>query len=196
MLFTAEYWRSSAEKLKSTKYLALIGLFIACKVVASFVSIRVSENLYVSISFLFTSVEGAIIGPVAGMVSGAITDVVVNSRGYSFFPGYTLSAMLGVFVYAIFLYRRKITIAKLAAAKAVNNYFVNVLLGSLWSAMMMSKGYIFYATQSLIKNSILLPFEILALTALFNMLVPTLVRQKLIIPQDPLPLKLFAKKDQ
>ena len=199
MLFTAEYWRSSAEKLKSTKYLALIGLFIACKVVASFVSIRVSENLYVSISFLFTSVEGAIIGPVAGMVSGAITDVVgymVNSRGYSFFPGYTLSAMLGVFVYAIFLYRRKITIAKLAAAKAVNNYFVNVLLGSLWSAMMMSKGYIFYATQSLIKNSILLPFEILALTALFNMLVPTLVRQKLIIPQDPLPLKLVAKKDQ
>lgn len=197
-MFTKDYWKSSAEKLKSTKYLALIGLFIACKVIASFISIRVSENLYVSISFLFTSVEGAIIGPVAGMVSGAVTDVVgymVNSRGYSFFPGYTLSAMLGLFVYAIFLYRQKITIVRIAAAKAIVNYGVNVLLGSVWSAMMMSKGYIFYATQSLIKNSILLPFEIIALVALFNVLIPTLVRQKLIIPQDPLPIKLFAKKE-
>jgi hypothetical protein len=61
--------------------------------------------------------------------------------------------------------------------------------------MMMSKGYIYYATQSLIKNSILLPFEIIALIALFNMIIPTLQRQKLIIPQDPLPLKLFAKKE-
>lgn len=197
-MFTKDYWKSSAEKLKSTKYLALIGLFIACKVIASFISIRVSENLYVSISFLFTSVEGAIIGPVAGMVSGAVTDVVgymVNSRGYSFFPGYTLSAMLGLFVYAIFLYRQKITIVRIAAAKAIVNYGVNVLLGSVWSAMMMSKGYIFYATQSLIKNSILLPFEIIALVALFNVLIPTLVRQKLIIPQDPLPIRLFAKKE-
>jgi len=197
-MFTKDYWKSSAEKLKSTKYLALIGLFIACKVIASFISIRVSENLYVSISFLFTSVEGAIIGPVAGMVSGAVTDVVgymVNSRGYSFFPGYTLSAMLGLFVYAIFLYRQKITIVRIAAAKAIVNYGVNVLLGSVWSAMMMSKGYIFYATQSLIKNSILLPFEIIALVALFNVLIPTLVRQKLIIPQDPLPVKLIAKKE-
>ncbi len=197
-MFTKDYWKSSAEKLKSTKYLALIGLFIACKVIVSFISIRVSENLYVSISFLFTSVEGAIIGPVAGMVSGAVTDVVgymVNSRGYSFFPGYTLSAMLGLFVYAIFLYRQKITIVRIAAAKAIVNYGVNVLLGSVWSAMMMSKGYIFYATQSLIKNSILLPFEIIALVALFNMLIPTLVRQKLIIPQDPLPIRLFAKKE-
>lgn len=190
MFFTKEYWKSSAEKLRSTKYLAIIGLFIAMKVVISFVSIRVSENLYVSLSFLFTSVEGAIIGPVASLVSGAITDVVgymVNSRGYSFFPGYTLSAMLGVTIYALFLYRRKITIAKLAAAKFINNYFVNVALGSVWSAMMMSKGYIYY--------SILLPFEIIALVALFNMIIPTLQRQKLIVPQDPLPLKLFAKKE-
>ncbi|MDO4415885.1 MAG: folate family ECF transporter S component [Erysipelotrichaceae bacterium] len=198
MLFSKEYWKSSAVKLKNTRYLTIIGLFIACKVAASFVSIRVSENLYVSISFLFTSVEGAIIGPVASLVSGAVTDVVgymINSRGYSFFPGYTLSAMLGVTIYALFLYRRKITILKLALAKTINNYCVNVALGSLWSAMMMSKGYIFYATQSLIKNSILLPFEIIALVALFNMLIPTLQRQKLIIQQDPLPLKLFAKKE-
>jgi hypothetical protein len=54
----------------------------------------------------------------------------------------------------------------------------------------------YYAAQSLVKNSILLPFEIIALTALFNMLIPTLVKQRLIIPQDPLPLKLIEKKKQ
>jgi ECF transporter S component (folate family) len=199
MIFSKSYWQSSAKKLKETKYLAIIGLFVAVKVAASFVSIRVSENLYVSPSFLFTSVEGAIIGPAAAIVSGAVTDVVgymMNSRGYSFFPGYTLSAILGVMTYALFLYQRKITILRLALAKTVCNYGINVGLGSLWSAMMLSKGYMYYAAQSLVKNSILLPFEIIALTALFNMLIPTLVKQRLIIPQDPLPLKLIEKKKQ
>ena len=129
----------------------------------------------------------------AGLVSGAVTDIVsflLNSKGYAFFPGYTLSAMLGMFVFGIFLYKKRITIIRLFAAKFCINYLVNAALGSVWSAMMMSKGYIYYLGQSLIKNTILLPIEVTILVLLFNLLIPLLERKNFIIKQDPLPIKL------
>ena len=192
-MFNKEYWLSSANKLKDTKYLTLMALFIALKVMAEvFFDVKIAENLFISLSFIFASVEACIIGPVAGLVSGAVTDIVsflLNSKGYAFFPGYTLSAMLGMFVFGIFLYRQKITILRLFLAKLCINLFVNALLGSVWSAMMMSKGYIYYFTQSIIKNSILLPIEVTILVLLFNLLIPVLERKNLIIKQEALPIK-------
>ncbi len=188
-----DFWISSIQKLKDTKYLAIMALFIALKVVANFVMIPVSENLFVGISFLFSAVEASIIGPLAALVSGAITDIVafmLDSKGYPFFPGYTLSEILGIFIYALFFYRQKITVLKICLAKFLVNAGVNALLGSLWSTMLMSKGYWFYFTQSAIKNAILLPIEVFALTLLFNALIPLLTRRKLIEPQDsPISLK-------
>ena len=191
-MFTKDYWRSSSEKLRDIKYLTLMALFIAMKVVAGFISIKVSENLFVSFSFIFTAVEAAIFGPVAAIVSAFVTDIVsflLDSKGYAFFPGYTLSAMLASFIYAIFLYRQKITIWRIAVAKFLVNYLVNVTIGSIWSMMIMSKGYIYYFTQSIIKNTILLPFEIIVLVLLFNLLIPYLEKHNWIIKQNPLPLK-------
>ena len=193
-MFNKEYWVSSFEKLKDVKYLTIMALFIALKVMAEvFFDIKVAENLFISLSFIFASVEACIIGPVAGLVSGAVTDIVsflLNSKGYAFFPGYTLSAMLGLFVFGIFLYKKRITIIRLFAAKFCINYLVNAALGSVWSAMMMSKGYIYYLGQSLIKNTILLPIEVTILVLLFNLLIPLLERKNFIIKQDPLPIKL------
>ncbi|NCB34255.1 MAG: hypothetical protein EOM64_10360 [Erysipelotrichia bacterium] len=62
----------------------------------------------------------------------------------------------------------------------MTNYLINVLLGSCWSAMLYSKGYYYYFAKSLVKNTILLPFEVAALYALFKLLMPYLRKKKLI----------------
>ena len=133
-----------------------------------------------------------IIGPIAALVSAFVTDIVsfmLDSKGYAFFAGYTLSEMLGSFIYALFFYLSRIHIVKIISAKTIVNYLVNVTIGSIWSMMIMSKGYFYYFTQSIIKNTILLPIEIIMLVLLFNLLLPILERKKLIISQDKLPLK-------
>ena len=191
-MFSKEYWKSSADKLKSVRYLALIAAFTAMKCIVSGIYIPVGENLRIGISFLFTTVEAAIIGPVAAMLSGAVTDIVSFMIWPSgpFFFGYTLSSICGGLVYALFLYRRRITVLRLFGAKFVVNYAVNVLMGSVWSAMLYSKGYIYYAGKSLIKNTLMLPVEVILLTAVFNILLPVLTSRKLITaPQDKLPVK-------
>ena len=181
-MFKKDYWTSSAAKLRSTKFLAVMAIMIAMKVVISAWYIPVGENLRIHVTFFITAIEGCILGPVAAAVSGGITDVLsfmIHPTG-PFFFGYTLSSIAGSFIYGLLFYRTKVTLPRIIAAKALVNYLVNVLLGSLWSAMMFSKGYIFYATQSVIKNTLLLPLEIIALYAVFRIVLPILQHRQMI----------------
>lgn len=191
-MFTKEYWKSSTDKLKSTKYLALMAAFIAMKVILSGIYIPISENLHIGVSFLVIAIEASILGPVSGMVSGFVTDILsfaIFPSG-AFFFGYTLTAMLGELIYALFLYRQKITILKIALAKIITNYLLNVAIGSIWSSMLYGNVYLYYAAKSLIKNTLLLPFEILGLVVLFNLLLPFLKKQKFHESDTPIPLVL------
>jgi ECF transporter S component (folate family) len=191
MVLAKDFWSSSANNLKSVKYLAIMAIFIALKTIMSGIYIPVAENLRIGISFTVVALEASIIGPVAGMLSGAITDIVgfMMFPSGPFFAGYTLSAVVNLLLYSLFLYRQKITILKLFMAKFSVSLISNVMLGSLWSAMLYSKGYIYYLTNSVIKNTILLPIEVIVLVLIFNLMIPILEKRKLITPQDPLPIK-------
>ncbi len=180
-MFSKEYWQSSAEKLKSVRYLSIMGMMIALKICLSGVYFPVGENLHISITFIIVAIEASILGPVSGMVSGAITDIVsfmIHPDG-PFFAGYVLTAMLGEFIYGLFFYQKKVSLKNIIPAKIVMNYFVNVLIGSLWSSMLYSKGYIYYMTKSTIKNTTMLPIEIAVLFIAFKMVSPILEKKRL-----------------
>ncbi len=180
-MFNKSYWKSSAEKLKSTKYLAVMAMMIALKIVLSGFYFPIGENLHLSITFIFVAIEASILGPACGMVSGAITDLVsfmIHPDG-PFFIGYVLTAMLGELVYGLFFYQKEVTLKNIIPAKLVNNYFVNVLIGSLWSSILYSKGYIYYMSKSLIKNTIMLPIEVMVLFICFKLVTPILKSRNL-----------------
>ncbi len=184
-MLTKEYWKSSAEKLRSTRYLAMIATMVAMKIVLSYFTIPISESLRITLGFLITTLEGAILGPVSAAVSGMVTDLVgfaIHPTG-PFFFGYTLSAMLGPFIYGLYFYRQKVTLPRIILAKATVNYFVNVLIGSLWTATLYSRGYVYYATASLIKNTTMLPIEVALIFLVFKAVGPYLESRGLIVPQ-------------
>lgn len=169
-------WKSSASHLKDVRYLSIMAVFIAIKVIIGSAYIPLSESLQIKFSFLAICVEASIIGPVAGMVSGMVTDLIgfMVAPSGPFFPGYTLSAMLTELVYASFLYHKPLSIARITLAKAVNNYVVNVCIGSIWSSMLYGNLYIYYFLRSIVKNTLLLPVEVILLILLFNLLGRTL----------------------
>ena len=161
--FSPAYWRSACGELKQLKRLVFAALICALGVVIGALFISVGDNLRVKFTFLVFSVGAAVYGPVLSVLVGAMSDIL----GYllfpsgTYFPGYTLSAILGGLIYGLFLYRKKITVLRLFGAKFLVNYLVNVALGSLWSQMIYGKGYLYYMTTSLIKNSVLLPLEVI-----------------------------------
>ena len=121
------------------------------------------------------------------IVFGAAEDSLsffLSSGGYPYFPGYMLTTITGCMIYALFFYRAKITWRRIILAKLLTN-IQNVLLGALWSAILYSKGYLYYLTQSAVKNALYLPLQILLLGFLLQAVLPVMQRQRWLPEQLP-----------
>ena len=176
--FSAAYWRCAAEDFRSLRSLVFAALMIAACIVLSKFSIPIYAGLKISFGFLARALCALVCGPVTALVFGAAEDTLsffLSSSGDPYFPGYMLTTMLGTFIYALFLYRTRVTVLRIFLAKLCTN-IMNVFLGSLWSAILYGKGYLYYMTNSMIKNILMLPVQTLMLVVLFGALVPVLYR--------------------
>ena len=181
------YWRSAAGELKDLRRLVFMALMIAACIVLSHCSIRLGESLSLSVTFLARALCSLVCGPLAVIVFGAAEDTLsffLSSGGYPYFPGYMLTTITGCMIYALFFYRAKITWRRIILAKLLTN-IQNVLLGALWSAILYSKGYLYYLTQSAVKNALYLPLQILLLGFLLQAVLPVMQRQRWLPEQLP-----------
>lgn len=183
--FSPAYWRCAAGELSNIRILAVAALFMALDFVISSMFIPVGENLRIYFSFFVKALGCMIYGPVVGLVTGFAGDILgyfVHPNG-AFFPGYTLTSMLSALTYALFFYRTKITVLKIFCCKLFINVFINIGLGSLWSAMQFGKGFYYYLAKSTVKNFLLLPLEVALLVLFFRMMLPVVERMKLAPPR-------------
>lgn len=181
------YWTDSVKEFSQPKKLAFAGLMLALSVVlqAFTVPIDAGGTLKMQFTFFISALSGVVCGPLLSLIRGAAADVIgffVFPSGYAFFPGYTLSAMLGATTYSLFFWKRKISFASVFFAKAVNNVLINAALGSVWTYILYSakKAYLVYFGLSFVKNILLLPLEVLVIVLLFRALLPVLFRMKMI----------------
>lgn len=182
--FSAGYWRDAFAELKDLRKLTFAALMIAMCIMLSYVpSVPLYGGSKITWGFLARSVCALVCGPVLGVVFGFAEDILsfflTGGGGYPFFPGYTLTTMLGVLIYSLFFYRAKLSIRRVFLAKLLTN-IENVLLGALWMAILSGKAWYFTAGTSAVKNLICLPFQTLLLVLLFTALMPVLRRAKLV----------------
>lgn len=177
-IFSPAYWQEAWAQIKNLRQLTFAALVCALSVVAGGFFITVGDNLRIYFTFFITAVGCSVYGPVLGLMTAAVTDTLnyVLFPAGAYFPGYLLSEIAGALIYSLFLYRRKITVFRLFGAKFLVNYLVNVGLGCLWNQILYGKGYLYYMVKSLIKNSLLLPIEVMAMAALFSLLLPVFSR--------------------
>lgn len=173
-----EYWRSAVAEFKNTRSLVTAALLCALCIIVEKFDIPIIYNvLTVSFTFIVVSLCSLLTGPVVAIPCGIITDLVgVIGTGYTCFFGYTLSAVAAAVIYALFLYRKKLSFERIFLSRFVVDIFVNVLLGSVWRVMMMNGPYLAYVTIAGIKNLLLLPFEVIVLVLFFNAILPALSR--------------------
>ena len=185
--FSRAFWRDAAKELRDLKKLAFAALMIAmCIILSHIPSVPLFGGAKITWGFLARSVCAMVCGPVLGLLFGFAEDILsfflTGGGGYPFFPGYTLTTMLGVFIYALFFYRQKITLRRVFFAKLLTN-IQNVVLGALWMAILSGKAFYVTAAGSAIKNLIMLPAQTLLLAALLSALVPLLSRAGLVAKQ-------------
>jgi ECF transporter S component (folate family) len=193
--FSAGYWHDAVSDAKKVRTLVMSALMIAaCVALGRIPSIRVTTGVSIGWGFLARATCAMIGGPINALVFGLAEDTIsylLNPSG-PYFPGYALTTMLGTMVYALFLYRTKVTIWRIFLAKLCNNV-INVFLGSLWSTILYSKGYFYYVGTRVVTNGIMLPIQTVMLTVLFAALIPSLIHLDL-MPSGSNGLKPRRKK--
>jgi len=173
-------------EVRDLRKLLFSALMIAlCIVLAQVPSVPLFGGAKVTWGFLARSVCAWVCGPVLGLLFAFAEDILsfflTGGGGYPFFPGYTLTTMLGVLTYALFLYRAPLRVWRIFCAKLVTNV-QNVVLGALWIAILNSNGRFsleaWYASASLsaVKNLIMLPVQTVLLVLLLRALQPALQR--------------------
>ena len=182
--FSRGFWASAARDFTDLRKLVLAGILLALSVALQLFTIPLAPGLKIQITFLASAVSGVVLGPWLAFLRGAASDIIgffVANTGGAFYFGYTLSAALGAMVYSLMFYRQRMSYSRVFGAKLIINLFVNAMLGSVWSMQLYgSKTYGGYFAISLAKNLVLLPFEIVVLCLLMNVLMPSLAKLRLI----------------
>ena len=181
---TPAYWADARAQLKNVRMLTLAGIITAASIVLeSFPIYLLDTSLKIYFSFLVISLGCYVYGPAVGILVGFANDTLgflISSFGEPYFPGYLITAMLSGLIYGTLLYRQRITVLRLVVVRLIINYGSNVLLGSVWKAMLYGKGYYYYFTTGLIKNTTMLPIEVLLMVLMFQLALPALARSGLL----------------
>ncbi|MBQ4574205.1 MAG: folate family ECF transporter S component [Clostridia bacterium] len=186
--FTPTYWKTAAYELKSIRMLVVAAILIAMRVALKSIYIPVGESLNITIGFFVNALGAMIFGPVVAVLGAAVSDTIgalltSASQGPYFFP-FIFVEILGSLLFALFLYRTKLTPARVILSRfAVTlgcNLILNPLILSLYYQMVLDKNYTIFSIPRVIKNLVLFPAESLLLVIFLSAMLPVLKALKLI----------------
>ena len=178
-------FKDSALELRSTRNLVLCAMMAALSIVLSYTtSFYITPEIKIGFSGLPNRLVDFMFGPVVGCIFGGLMDVIkffIKPDG-AFFPGYTLTAMVGGLIYGIFYYRLQIkqpqltketgwpkvkawilanitSILLIFIANVLVKCICNIGLNTLWSSMFTGKAWIALLPTRVLKNLIQIPTD-------------------------------------
>lgn len=114
--------------------LVLLGVVVAMKVVLEQFSFG-PAMVKVGLGFIGSVLLGSLFGPIWGAAGGGISDLVSSAifgNQGGFFIGFTLSAMIGPFIYGLFFYQKPLKIWRIIVATLLVTLIVNIGMNTMW----------------------------------------------------------------
>ncbi|RMC49195.1 folate family ECF transporter S component [Lactobacillus sp. ESL0225] len=123
--------------------LILLGIIVAMKIILERFTIGTSLA-HIGLGFIGSVLLGYMFGPVWGAAGGGIADLVSSAlfgNQGGFFIGFTLSAMVGPFIYGLFFYQKPVKIWRIVVAVLLVSIIVNVGMNTLWLHLLYNVDY-------------------------------------------------------
>ena len=177
-----EYWYTAANVLRNTRMLVFAALITALRVAVKAINIPLAANLELSFDCYVNALGSVIYGPVAALLVGAVSDTlgcILFPSGAYFFP-FILVEMSSGFIFALFFWKRRITVGRSLWAKFTVNFVCNILLTSLimkWYYAVLygaEKAYPLINLVRIAKSLVLFPLEGMLITLIFERILPIL----------------------
>ncbi len=184
--FSKAYWLDAVLELTDLRMLVVAALMIAIRLILkTALYIPLAPNLKINTAFFANALGAMIFGPVIASICAVITDVLgflLNPDGF-YFPPLVLTEVAGSLIFALFLYRAKVTPVRVMLSRFAICLGVNVLLNTplmIWyySVFYPDSTYIL-TIPAIIKNLFSFPLESVALTLFLSILVPITTRMGL-----------------
>lgn len=191
--FSAAYWCDAAAELRSTRILVFAALMIALRLAMKLIAIPLAPGLKINTAFIANAVGAMVFGPVTAALCAVVTDVLgylMHPEGV-YFPPFLLTEVAGSVLFALFLYRAKITPVRVMLSRFSICLFVNILLQTpimIWYFRLFMDGAPYVLTvPGMVKNLFLFPIESVVLTLILSAVLPLTDRMGLTFSgSDPL----------
>ncbi len=184
--FSRDYWRSAVQELKKPRMLVFAALMIALRVALKPVGFNLGPGMRINTAFVVNALGAMTFGPVMAMAAAAVSDTIgclLFPTGPYFFP-FIFVEIAGSLIFALFLYRAKVTPTRVILSRFCIDFFVNILLNApimaLYYHLFLGKSYAMFQLPHIIKNLCMFPVESFFLTLFLAVMLPILYRSHLI----------------
>lgn len=187
--FSKAYWRDAALELKDTRVLVFAALMIALRVAMKGLYIPLGPTLKINTAFFINALGAMVFGPVVACLAAIVSDflgyILWPQVGPYFLP-YVLIEIAGSMIFALFLYRTKVTPTRVILSRFCIDFFVNIVLNApityLFYKMMLGKSYVMFQIPHIVKNLAMFPVESVLLTLFLSAMIPITNRMRLTYP--------------
>lgn len=187
--FSKAYWRDAALEMKDTRMLVFAALMIALRVAMKGLYIPLGPTLKINSAFFVNALGAMVFGPVVAALAAIVSDVL----GYILWPQvgpyflpYVLIEIAGSMIFALFLYRAKVTPTRVILSRFCIDFFVNIVLNApityLFYKMVMGKSYVMFQIPHILKNLAMFPVESVLLTLFLSAMIPITNRMRMTYP--------------
>ena len=180
--FSKAYWRDAAMELKDIRILVFAALMIALRVALKSLGIPIAADLKINIAFFINALGAMVFGPVVAILAAAVSDTLgclLFPTGVYFFP-FIFIEIAGSLVFALFLYRTRVTATRVILSRFCVDFFVNIVLNAPIMAwyyqVVLNKSYAFFQLPRILKNLALFPLESVLLILFLMVMIPLAYR--------------------
>ncbi len=198
-ILSGAYWREAARVFKDVRMLVFAALMVALRVTVKMIDIPLAAGLNITLDCYINSLGSLVYGPLMGLLAGAVSDTIgcmVAPSGAYFLP-FMFVEMSSSFIFALFFWRRNLSVSRVLAAKFTVNFICNIILTSLF---MKWNYYFYYGIEKaeaysvingvrIVKNLIMFPLEAMLITLLIGALAPALRSMRLLTTENDLQLR-------
>lgn len=167
--FSRDYWRCATREFTNYKALVFAAVIVAMRIMIKSVKIIIAPGLSFGFDFLINSAGSMIYGPVVALLVGAISDTIgaiLFPVGPYFFP-FIVVEMLSGFIFALYLYRAKLSPIRIILSRLtviiICNLLINPAIMTWNNYLFYGSGYEFITLARVIKNVALFPAESIVL---------------------------------
>ena len=165
-----------------TRKLVFMALMVATNIIlVRLIGINVSPNLRIDFGYLSNVMAGMVLGPVLGGLTAGMSDilgVIISGQIGTYFPLFTVNAVLYGVTYGIFFYKKELTDLRISLCILTALLFLGVVLYPIWSYLfyqiILKKPALYFSilTTSIIKAVIFFPIQIVTIKLISRHLIP------------------------